>query len=126
MTKEELQNEGIIKEEKILYLKSALNGQQGNLTLTPKRIVLDAHKSAVHTGAGGLIGVAILEIFRKKIEKSKDIFNLEPSQIESVEQGKHGINKNVLLIKDKQNNTYKIIVKNYPEWEAKLKEFQGK
>ena len=116
MTKEELSAEGIIKEEKIGYLKSSLNMQQGNLTMTPKRIVLDAHKTAV--GGLGLIGA----LLSKKVEKRNVIFNLEHSAIDSVAQGKHGVNKNVLEIKDNQNNTYRILVKNYPEWETAIKD----
>jgi len=114
MNKEELQSEGILKEESVGYLKSALNLQQGKLVLTPKRIVLDAHKTTVNTG--GLLGAFL----KTKVEQDKTIFNLEHSNIQSVVQGKHGVNKNVLEIKDKQNNTYRIMVKDYPEWEAAI------
>ena len=110
MDKEKLQAEGILKEEAVGYLKSALNLQQGNLVLTNKRMVLDAHK----TQAPGFT------LFRKKVEQDKDIFDLEHSNIQLVAQGKHGVNKNVLEITDKNNNSYKIIVKDYPEWQGLL------
>jgi hypothetical protein len=114
MNKEELQTEGIIKEESVGYLKSSLNMLPGNLVLTPRRIVLDAHKASVNIW--GLIGM----LFKHKAGKDSTIFNLEHSNIQSVVQGKHGVNKNVLEIKDNQNNTYKIIVKDYPDWESAL------
>ena len=116
MKKEELTQEGIQKEENIGYLKSALNMQQGKLTLTPKRLHLEAHKTTV--GGGGLLGAFL----KKKVEAEQEIFNLEFNNIASVEQGKHGVQKNVLEITDKQNNKHRIIVKDYPEWEAALKQ----
>jgi len=115
MTQQELTNEGIIKEEAIGYLKSSLNLQQGQLTLTNKRLHLEAHKTTV--GTGGLLGMFL----KKKVEQPKDIFDLEFSHIASIEQGKHGVQKNVLEVTDKLNNKFRIIVKNYPEWESAIK-----
>jgi hypothetical protein len=120
MDKEKLQSEGILKEEAIGYLKSALNMQQGNLVLTNKRLILDAHKTTV--AVGGILGA----LLKKKVEEDKAIFDLEHSNIQRFVQGKHGVQKNVLEITDKQNNTYRIIVKDYPEWEGALKKVTGK
>ena len=114
--KDQLQQEGIIKEEKIGYLKSKMNLLQGNLYLTPKRLVLDAHKTGV--GGFGLLGA----ILKKKVEEKSFGFNLELSEIKQVAQGKHGVQKNVLEITDSNDETYRIIVKNYQEWEDQLKE----
>lgn len=119
MDKAKLQSEGILKEESIGYLKSALNLQQGNLVLTNKRLFLDAHKTTV---GGGILG----NLLKKKVEQDNTIFDLEPGNIQSVAQGKHGAQKNVLEITDKQNNTYRIIVKDYPEWEGLLNKVLGK
>ena len=113
--KDQLQEEGIIKEEKIGYLKSKVNLLQGNLYLTPKRIVLDAHKTGV--GGFGLLGA----ILKKKVEEKSFGFNLELGEIKAVAQGKHGVQKNVLEITDSNDETYRIIVKDYQEWESQLK-----
>lgn len=120
MDKEKLQSEGILKEEAIGYLKSSLNLQQGNLILTNKRLFMDAHKTTV--GGGGILGA----LLRKKVEEDKAIFDLDYNNIMAIVQGKHGAQKNVLEITDKQNNTYRIIVKDYPEWEGALKKVIGK
>ncbi len=111
---EELAKEGILKEEKVGYLKSKLNLMQGKLYQTPKRIVLTAHK----TGAGGmgLLG----GLLKKKVEKKNDIFNLEYKDIKDISRGKHGAEKNVLEITDSQGDTYRITVKDYSEWENEL------
>jgi len=112
--KEELEKEGILKEEKIGYLKSKMNLMQGALYLTPNRLVLDAHK----TGVGGLGILGFL--LKKQVEKKSFGFNLEFKDIKEIAQGKYGLQKNVLEITDKQNDTYRIIVKNYQEWENEL------
>ena len=112
-------SENVIKKEDVGYLKSALNLQQGTLVMTDKKISLEAHKTAA---AGmGLLG----SLFKSKIEKPNTIFDLEFSGIHSVAQGKHGAQKNVLEITDKQNNTHRIIVKNYQEWEEAIKSKRG-
>jgi hypothetical protein len=113
--KDQLQEEGIIKEEKIGYLKSKVNLLQGNLYLTPKRIVLDAHKTGV--GGFGLLGA----ILKKKVEEKSFGFNLELGEIKHIAQGKHGVQKNVLEITGSNDETYRIIVKDYQEWEDQLK-----
>lgn len=110
----ELKKEGITKQEQIGYLKSKLNMLQGNLYLTPSRLVLDAHKTGV--GGFGLLGA----ILKHKVEKKGYGFNLELNQIKSISQGKHGVQKNVLEITDSSNNIYRIIVKDYDEWENEL------
>ncbi|WP_024772086.1 hypothetical protein [Aquimarina macrocephali] len=112
--KEELVREGIQKEEKVGYLKSKLNLMQGTLYLTPNRLVLDAHKT-------GVSGLGILgALLKRQVEKKSFGFNLEFKDIEKITQGKHGVTKNVLEVTDKQNETYRIIVKNYEEWENEL------
>ncbi len=109
-----LSKEGILKEEKVGYLKSSLNLMQGTLYETPKRLVLTAHKTGV--GGMGILGA----LLKKKVKKNNDVFNLEFKDIKEIRQGKHGVQKNVLEITDNQNNTYRITVKNYPECENEL------
>lgn len=108
--KEQLQAEGIIKEEKVGYLKTKINLMQGTLYLTHKRVVLDAHKTGV--GGMGLLGAFL----KKKVEEKSFGFNLEFNQLGKIEQGTHGRNP-VLEITDNNNNTYRIMVKDFSEWE---------
>ena len=105
----------ILKKEEVGYLKSALNLMPGTLILTPGRIYLDAQ--VARASGFGLLG-ALLRSRKVKIHR---IFDLELTGIKAVSQGKHGIQKNVLEIMDTQNKTYRIIVKNYAEWENLLR-----
>ena len=111
---EQLQQEGITKQEDIGYLKSKVNMLQGTLYLTPKRLVLHAHKTGV--GGFGLLGA----ILKRKVEEQNYGFNLELKEIKNVTQGKHGVQKNVLEITDLDNNQYRILVKDYNEWNMAL------
>jgi hypothetical protein len=112
--KEKLLKEGIEKEEKVGYLKSKINMLQGVLYMTSNRLVLDAHKTGV--GGFGILGF----LLKKQVEKKNFGFNLKFGDIERITQGKHGATKNVLEITNKQDETYRIIVKNYQEWESEL------
>jgi len=107
-------NEGIIKEEKVAYLKSKINLLHGTLYLSSHRILLDAHKQGV--GGFGLLGSAL----KKKVEKKSIGFNIELGNILKVEQGKHGAEKNVLEITDNNGEAFRIIVKDFKEWESAL------
>lgn len=106
----------VLKEEFVGYLKSKINLQKGKLTMTDETISLSAHKT-------GLAAVGILEIFVKRmLEKKKTIFDLTFKNIQSVKQGKHGIETNVLEITDNSNVTYRIVVENYQDWEDAIRE----
>lgn len=115
MNKDQFGNE-IIKSEAVGYLKSKINLQQGMLFMTNKKITLEAHKTGV--SGLGLLG----NLLKKKVEKVNTIFDIEFNNIQSVTQGKHGLQKNVIEITDKQNTTYRIIVKNYQEWEDAIQQ----
>ncbi len=121
MDKIQLQSEGLIKEEKIGFLKSKLQMHPGVLFLTNKRIVCETTKPTVTLG--GIAGLIISLLVKNK---PKTIFDIENKTIQSVTQGKHGLAKNILEISDMNNNTYKILVKSYPEWEELLKKATGK
>jgi hypothetical protein len=109
------QNDSVIKQENIGYLKLKINLQQGTLTLTNSAVALDAHKT-------GVSGLGLLGAFlKKKVEKNNTVFNLAFADIKTVAQGKHGMQKNVLEITDQQNNTHRIIVKDYADWESVLR-----
>ncbi len=104
----------IVKKEDVGYLKSALNLQQGTLVLSADRLTLTAHKTTVGMG---LLG----SLLKKSVEKDNTIFSLGQNEILSVNRGKHGVQTNVLEILDSKNNTHRIIVKNYQEWEDAIK-----
>lgn len=113
MDKQTLNQEGILKEEKVGYLKSKMNLLQGHLYLTSKRLVLEAHKTTV---GGGILGA----ILKKKVEKKDYGFNLEFKDIKNFEQGKQGLNKNILEVNTSQGETYRIVVKKYNDWQEEL------
>lgn len=114
---EKLSEEFILKEEMVSYLKSGINLLNGNLYLTPERLILNAHKIGV--GGFGLLGA----VLNQKVKKKRYGFNLKFSEITKIEQGKHGLQNNVLKVTDRQNNTYRIMVKNYHEWEKELSKY---
>ncbi len=112
--KEQLQVEGIRKEEKVGYLKTKLNLKQGVLYLTSKRIVLEIDKGIF--SAFGLVGVLLGTVFGKKVKE----FDIELKNITHIVEGKHGFARNVLEITDSDNKTYRLMVKNYNDWEKEL------
>lgn len=103
-----------IKKEKVSYLKSKIGLLNGVLYLTNNGLLLIANKTTI---ASGLLG----RLLKKKVEEKKYGFNIELSQIKNINQGKHGLQSNVLEILDHQDNTYRIIVKSYKNWEQILK-----
>ena len=113
---EELTKEGISKNEHVMYLKTKMNGMNGNLYLTPTRVALVAKSFYQPKG--------FLEKFiAKKMNKEgkeEMVFNLPISEIKEIKQGKHGINKNVLEITDPSGSVFRLTVKKFAEWEELL------
>ena len=109
-----MKEEEIIKKEKVGYLQSKLNLMQGTLYLTSTKLILEAHKTGV--GGLGILGA----ILKRKVESKIFGFNLNFKEIKSVSQGKHGAQKNVLEITNDLEERYRIIVKNYTDWENEL------
>lgn len=105
--------EGILKEEKIGYLLSKLNMHQGNLYLTSQHLVMDTQKPKANLF--GLIGA----LLAKPRANDTRVFEMDLKNITKIEQGKHGLAK-VLEVTTNENNTYRIIVKNYDEWEVAI------
>lgn len=100
----------IIKEEKIGYLKTKVMLMQGTLQLWDNRLKLEAHKT-------GISGFGILgSILKRKVESKIVGFDISLSEITSITQGKHGANKNVLVIEINKQEEYKVLVKDYYEW----------
>jgi hypothetical protein len=108
----------ILKKEAVGYLKSSFNLQQGTLLMTDQFIRLEAHKAGV--GGLGLLGF----LLKSKVEKVNTIFHLHFDAVQSVEQGKHGAQKNILEITDNENIKHRIIVKNYSEWADAIGEYK--
>lgn len=106
-----------LKSEKVSYLKTKLQLLNGELFLTEDRLILVSNKTTI---ASGFIGRWI----KKKIESKKHGFDLKLSDITDVNQGKHGVQKNVIEITDKTGNTYRIIVKNYDLWELSINTYK--
>ena len=113
IARERLNEEGIIKEEKIMYLQKKLLALQGTLYLTPKRLVLIAHKTTV---GGGILGLFL----KSMVAKKKFGFDLEFNAIKNVAQGKHGVQTNIVEIVDESDKTFRIVVKDYQEWEGEI------
>ena len=109
-------NDVVLKQESVGYLKSKINMQQGELILSSQKITLTAHKTGV--GGFGLLGA----LLKSKVEKVNSVFDLEFKNISAINQGKHGLQKNVLEITDKQDLTYRMIVKDYEEWEQAIRQ----
>ena len=100
----------MIKEERVGYLKSKMMLMQGVLQLSEGRIKLEAHKTGV--SGFGILGA----IMKRKVESEEFGFNVPLSDITSVTQGKHGVNKNVLVIELIGRIEYRLLVKDYTEW----------
>ncbi|MEP0357430.1 hypothetical protein [Paraglaciecola sp.] len=68
-----------------------------------------------------LLGWGVYIFYTQKAEEKSFGFNLKLGEIKRISQGKHGVQKIVLEITDSNNETYRVIVKDYQEWESQLK-----
>ena len=107
-------SEKIIKQEKVGYLKSKMMLLPGVLTLTETHLRLEAHKTGV--SGFGIIGA----IIKRKVESKTFGFNVPLSDVTSIFQGKHGVNKNVLEITLIDKIEYRILVDDYTKWSLLL------
>ncbi|MCR9173226.1 MAG: hypothetical protein NXI10_12065 [bacterium] len=103
----------VLKEEKIMFLKSSVNALQGNLQLTSSKLVIEAHKTTV---GGGILGAFL----KKKVEEKDHGTTLNLKDISEIRRGKHGVNKNVLEVVDQSENVYRLVVKNYDSWQEAI------
>ena len=104
----------LIKKEQVGYLKSKMMLLAGVLTMTETHLILDAHKTG--TSGLGVLGA----ILKRKVESKTFGFKVLFSDITSVSQGKHGVNKNVLVIELIGHIEYRIAVKDYSKWSLLL------
>ena len=98
------------KSEDVLYLKSSIMAMPGKLMINGNNIELIAHKQGV--GGLGLLGA----IFKQKVESVNCGFKCLINDVEEINQGKHGLQKNILELKLKNGNQFRIQVKNFEEW----------
>ena len=114
----ELEKEGISKQEKVTFFKSKINALEGQIYLTPTRLVVMS-VSANKVRLGGLVG-AIIELTKKKTYPVLQL-NIELDKIKDLNKGKFGLNRNILEITNQEDEVIKVGVKNYEEWESLLK-----
>ena len=97
------------------YLKSRMNLLEGDLYLTSDKLILKSHTP--EDKGMGRFGF----LFKKKVEEKDHGIILSFDDILKISRGKHGMEKNVLEIKTNDNQEYRIIVKDYNEWEKEIK-----
>lgn len=107
-------NKLILKEEIVFYLKSKINLQAGVLFITPSRIILRSHKTKEENF--GFLNF----LFKQHREGDRTIFDIEYKDIRSVSERRLSLQKNIMIIIDKNQNMYYVLVKNYKEWEDYL------
>lgn len=98
------------KKESVLYLKSAMMAMPGRLSLSGKTLELDAHKQGV--GGFGLLGAFL----KRKVESTNHGFSWPVEEIASINQGKHGAQKNILEVNHQDGRQFRIQVSSFNEW----------
>lgn len=104
------------KTESVLYLKSALMAMPGKLTLSNQTLELEAHKQGA--GGMGLLG----SLLKRKVEAENHGFKWPVSEITEITQGKHGVQKNILEVRNAKNEQFRIQVKDFEEWKLALEQ----
>lgn len=114
-----MEQEGIEKESKGMFIKSTMNALSSKTFLTPKRLVVksvDLKRAALL----GFIGLIIDTIKGNRYRVLQ--LNIELNDIQEVKKGKFGRNKQVLEIVPKSGDSCRIVVDNYSEWQKALDE----
>lgn len=102
----------VVKQEYVGYIKSRFQLWNGMLYLTSDRLIMEASPVAESETA--------LALFNRSKEKKEIKFDIARGDIQKIEKGRHGLNRNVLEITDLTGQVWKFIVKNYEEWESEL------
>lgn len=114
-----MEQEGIEKESKGMFIKSTMNALSSKTFLTPNRLVVksvDLKRAALL----GFIGLIIDTIKGNRYRVLQ--LNIELNDIREVKKGKFGRNKHVLEIVPKNGDSCRIVVDNYSEWQKTLDE----
>lgn len=109
-------NETPLQTEKVIWLKGKIMGYQATLNLYHHGIEMTTPPTFLRML--GLIGLLFASF-----SKGKEVFSLSFAQIAKMEQGKHGINTNILELTDKEGQTYRIAVKDYSHWDKLLSSY---
>ncbi len=105
-----------MEEKNVLFLKSKINALPGFLILQADVLKLTAHKQTINLG--GLLGAFL----KKKVEEKDQGFEWNVNDIVSISKGKHGVQSNVLELKHKNGEEFRILVKNYDVWHSAILE----
>ncbi len=112
-------NETVIREEKVMHLKTKMVAYPGRLSLTPTHLRLESHKVGVK-GMG-----LIVNLLNKRLVEKKDLgFLWRLDQIATIAQGKHGRQDSVLEVTNTHGETFRILVSDYHEWETELNQYR--
>ncbi len=103
-----------MKETNVLYLKSKIMALPGSLELENEYLILNAHKQTINLG--GFLG----SFLKKKVEEKNQGFKWNVNEIKTVAKGKHGFQDNVLELTNIHDETYRILVKNFDEWNTAI------
>ena len=104
------------KTENVLYLKSTLMAMPGKLTLSDQTLELEAHKQGV--GGLGLLGT----LLKRKVESANHGFKWSLSDITEITQGKNGVQKNILEVRNSNGEQFRIQVKNFEGWKSSIEQ----
>jgi len=106
------QDENLIKEETVSYIKNKLHVQFGRMYLTTKRLVFVKNMNPFF----GLIGMLFKSL------RGGVLFDIPLSDISSYENVKYGLNKKVLGLKLTDGRELKFALSSkYEEWEQAFK-----
>ncbi len=102
----------IKRDDNAFYIKAKLWALEALLILTPTHLYLEADDSGIMRRGT----YQFLFFLKDKLQKTKVIFNLELSQIKSIQQVKQGLNPNVLEVTTYKDEVFKVGVKDAAEW----------
>ena len=105
-------NETVIREEKVMHLKTKVTAYPGRLSLTSTHLRLESHK----VGVGGM-GL-LVNLLNKHVVEKKDLGFVW--KLEEIARIAHGRQNSVLEVTNTQGETFRILVNDYQEWESEL------
>ena len=86
----------------------------GSLELKNEYLILNSNKQTINLG--GLLG----SFLKKKVEEKNQGFKWNVNEIKTIAKGKHGFQDNVLELTNIHDETYRILVKNFDEWNTAI------
>jgi len=101
-------HEHIIHKGSMSYVRNKMHIQGGSAYLTNQRFIRFQQNTKLQV----LIGLFAFLL------KEKPDFEIELSEIQSIQRGNQGINKNVIRLKTTDGTEYKLICKKFDSWMA--------